>query len=112
MADKKIIYEGTFTLPSASASDSEQKEETYSVLLEVADPLESHVSEREAWKRAIQNQYEMFEVKSLCVLADKKDEFRGFEFALRLKRCDNGTEHKTILHVRPRILHAGNFINY
>jgi hypothetical protein len=110
MANKKIIYEGTFTLPAAS--DSEQKEEEYSVLLEVADPLEPHFSEREAWERAIQNQYEMFEVKSLCALADKKNEFRGFEFALRLKRCDTGSEHKTILNVRPRILHAGKFINY
>lgn len=48
MANKKIIYEGTFTLPVAS--DSEQKEEEYSVLLEVADPLEPHFSEREAWE--------------------------------------------------------------
>lgn len=112
MANKKIIYEGSFTLPAASDSGSEQKEETYSVLLEVADPLEPHSSEREAWERAIQNQYEMFEVKSLCALADKKNEFRGFEFALRLKRCDTGTEHKTTLYIRPRILHAGKFINY
>ena len=111
MANKKIIYEGTFTIPAASNSE-QKEEETYSVLLEVADPLEPHFSERESWERAIQNQYEMFEVKSLCALADKKNEFRGFEFALRLKRCDNGTEHKTILHVRPRILHAGKFINY
>lgn len=110
MANKKIIYEGTFSLPAAS--DSEQKEEEYSVLLEVADPLDPHSSEREAWERAIQDQFEMFEVKSLCALADKKNEFRGFEFALRLKRCDTGSEHKTIFHIRPRILHAGKFINY
>lgn len=117
MANKKIIYEGTFIIPAVS--DSEQKEETYRVLLEMADPLESHFSELEAWERAIQNQYENIKVTSLCIpdpdtegLADKKEEFRSFDFALYLKKSDTGTEHRTILHIRPRILHAGKFVKY
>lgn len=110
--NKKIIYEGTFTIPAA-----EQKEETYRVLLEMADPLESHSSELEAWERAIQNQYENIKVTSLCLPdpdADglAKEEFRSFDFALYLKKSDTGTEHRTIFHIRPRILHAGKFVNY
>lgn len=113
MSNKKIIYEGTFTLPS----NSEQKEDTYRVLLEKADPLGSHVCEREAWKRAIEEQYEgMVEVTSLCipsqedVSVEKEDGFRCFSFVLYLKK--GKTETETIFHISPRILHAGNYVNY